>query len=47
MGRIFVDGNNNFVHIKDDEDEIIIKDDIKGDEKSSGWVISPRVSYFF
>ena len=39
MGRIFVDGNNNFVHIKDDEDKIIIKDDIKGDEKSSGWVI--------
>ena len=38
MGRIFVDGNN-FVHINDDENEIIIHDDSKDVKKYSGWVI--------
>lgn len=40
MRRIFVDGNNNYVHINDDEDEISIQDDTKDDKKYSGWAIA-------
>ncbi len=43
MGRIFVDGKNNFVHINDDEDEIIIHDDRKDNKKYSGWAIFETV----